>query len=230
MISVLSRSLALVLACVLAAPLASIERAHAGQGDEGQARALIEYGPHVLTGRAGATRRTLPGAGNAAADRKSKSRTERVYSSNEVVYLLPYTDQLAQAVARGNGSPILTRVQVLTGGGAALRYSARTVTARDGSFRFRGLKAGRYLLMTEVPYKAVVTTRTDTGRTRTETSVQGFPVFQGGAQIGFVPQSSTSVTSPVYRYDKAISDLRHYIVKLVDVREDAPVTALGEIE
>lgn len=226
----LSRRLLCVAAAALPVALVSAAPARAAQADDEQARALIEYGPHSLTGRPGATRYTLPGADKAAKQRRSKSRTERAYSSNEVVYLLPWTDQLAQAVARGNGSSVLVRMEVLTSGGAALQYNARTVTAKDGSFRFRGLKAGRYLLMTEVPYKAAVTVRTDTGRTRTETSVQGFPVFQGGAQIGFVPQSSTSVTSPIYRYDKAISDLRHYIVKLVDVRGDAPVTALGEIE
>lgn len=204
--------------------------AHMDQVDERQAQTLIEYGPHILTGRPGVSRKPLPGDGQAATNRKSKSPTERVYSIDEVVYLLPYTDEVAKAVARGKSSLPLTRAEVLTGGGAALRYNARTVTAKDGSFRFRGLKAGRYLLITEIPYKAAVIVRNDTGRTVTETSVQGFPVFQGGAQIGFVPQSSTSVTSPVYRYDKAISDLRHYIVKVVEVRGDVPVTALGEIE
>ncbi|NJS13856.1 MAG: hypothetical protein HC788_03575 [Sphingopyxis sp.] len=195
-----------------------------------QARALMEFGPHSLTGRPGATRYSLPQTDVKGKKKKPKSRTERVYAGNELVYLLPWSDKVAAAFAKGNGSIALTRQFLLTESGAAQRYNARTFTRNDGSFLFRGLKPGRYMLLTEVPYQAAVTIKEDTGRTRTETTTQGFPVFQGGQQIGFVPTSSTSVTSPIYRYDKAISDLKHYIVKVVEVRSDTPVTNLGEIE
>ena len=198
--------------------------------DTQQASDLIAFGPHTLTGRAGATRYTIPSTDAKGRKKKPKSRTERVYAPNEVVYLIPWTDKVAAAVAKGNGSVPLTRLYLMTESGEAARRNARTITRDNGSFRFRGLKAGKYVLVTEVPYKAAVTIKSDTGRTRTETSTQGFPVFQGGQQIGYVPTSSTSVTSPIYRYDKAVSDLTHYIVKVVEVRSDVPVTQLGEVE
>jgi hypothetical protein len=199
-------------------------------GDAEQAAELVAYGPHTLTGRAGATRYTLPEADTKGRKRRPKMRTERVYAPNEVIYLLPWTDLVAAAVAKGNGSVPLTRSYLMAEGGEATRLNARTLTREDGTFRIRGLKPGRYVILTEVSYKAAVIVRSDTGRTRTETSTQGFPVFQGGQQIGFVPTSSTSVTSPIYRYDRAVSDLKHYILKVVDVRADVPVTELGEIE
>ena len=212
---------------IWSAPLSAQPRA---PGDAEQAAELMAYGPHTLTGRAGATRYTLPQADAKGRKRKPKTRTERVHAPNEVVYLLAWTDLVAAAVAKGNGSFALTRTNLLTEGGEAIRINARTLTREDGTFRIRGLKPGRYVILTEVPYKAAVIVRTDTGRTRTETSTQGFPVFQGGQQIGFVPTSSTSVTSPIYRYDRALSDLKHFILKVVDVRADVPVTELGEIE
>lgn len=198
--------------------------------DAQQASDLMAFGPHTLTGRAGATRYTLPTTDAKGRKKKPKTRTERVYAPNEVVYLIPWTEKVSAAIAKGNGSVPLTRTYLMTEGGEATRLNARTFTRENGAFRFRGLKAGRYVLLTEVPYSAAVTIKNDTGRTRTETSTQGFPVFQGGQQIGFVPTSSTSVTSPIYRYDKAVSDLKHYIVKVVEVRSDAPVTDLGEVE
>ena len=220
-------SLALPLCLFAAQPAVS----HAQDAaDEAQAQALIEFGPHTLTGRPGATRYTLPKVDAKGKKAKAKSKTERVHAANEVVYLLPWSDKVAAAVAMGGGSLALTRTYLMTEGGAATRYNARTLTREDGSFRIRGLKPGRYVLITEVPYQAAVTIRQDTGKTRTETTTSGFPIFQGGQQIGFVPTSSTSVTSPIYRYDKAISDLKHYIVKVVEVRGDMPVTALGEVE
>lgn len=211
----------------LLAPAAS---AQDDPADLAQARQLIANGPHALTGRPGATRYSLPQTDAKGKKKKPKSKTERVYAANEVVYLLPWSDKVAAAIAKGNGSIPLTRAYLMTEGGAATRYNARTLTREDGSFRIRGLKPGRYVLLTEVPYQAAVTIKEDTGKTRTETTTSGFGIFQGGQQIGFVPTSSTSVTSPIYRYDNAISDLKHYIVKVVEVRSDAPVTNLGEIE
>jgi hypothetical protein len=198
--------------------------------DTQQIASLMEFGPHSLTGRPGATRTALPIIDAKGKKRTPKSRTERVHAANEIVYLLPWSDRVAAAIAKGNGSMALTRTYLITEGGAAMRHNARTLTREDGSFRLRGLKAGRYVLWTEVPYQAAVTIKTDTGKTRTETSTQGFPIFQGGQQIGYVPTSSTSVTSPIYRYDKAISELKHYILKIVEVRSDVPVTDLGDIE
>lgn len=117
------------------------------QAEEAQARALIEYGPHSLTGRPGVTRNTLPGSGTTAKDRKSKSRTERAYASNEVIYLLPWTDHLARAVARGKGTTALIRAEVLTSGGAALRCAAIQCTNLDDK--------GRKLLVQGVESRAL---------------------------------------------------------------------------
>lgn len=223
------RSLALLVLPALVA-LAPPGLAAATVDDGAQARDLIAYGPHTLTGRAGATRYSLPKTDAKGKKVKPKAKTERVHAENEAVYLLPWTDKVAAAVAKGNGSIPLTRAFLLTEAGAAGTYNARTFTRADGTFRLRGLKPGRYVLVTEVPYQAAVTIRQDTGKTRTETTTSGFGVFQGGQQIGFVPTSSTSITSPIYRYDNAISDLKHYIIKVVEVRGDVPVTNLGEVE
>jgi hypothetical protein len=217
--------------CAFLLPCAESAAAQQGNStDARQANDLMAFGPHMLTGRAGATRNSLPINDAKGRKKKRRSRTERVHAADEVVYLIPWTEKVAAAIAKGNGNIALTRVYLITEGGEATRLNARTFTRENGIFRFRGLKPGRYVLLTEVPYKAAVTIRSDTGRTRTETSTQGFPVFQGGQQIGFVPTSSTSVTSPIYRYDKAVSDLRHYILKVVDVRSDVSVTDLGDVE
>lgn len=55
--------------------------------DAQQASDLMAFGPHTLTGRAGATRYTLPATDAKGRKRKPKTRTERVYAPNEVVYL-----------------------------------------------------------------------------------------------------------------------------------------------
>lgn len=227
------RALSVAMVCALAHGAllpAAAAPSQADAVDIAKTEDLLAFGPHSLSGRAGATRVSLPQTNAKGGRKKPKSRTERVYALNEVVYLLPWSDKVAAAVAKGNGDIVLTRLYLMTEGGAAMRNNGRALTRADGSFRFRGLRPGRYVLLTEVPYQAAVTVRSDTGKTRTDTSTAGFPVFQGGQQIGFVPTSSTSVTSPIYRFDQAISDLKHYIVKIVEVRGDMPDTDLGEIE
>lgn len=167
---------------------------------------------HTLTGRPGATRRQLkPG------EARAKRGTERVYSKDEAVYVYPYTPYVEALVREVGGDPV--RLSMFLG--SVRELSARVQTDEEGYFTVRALQPGRYLLMTAVPYQAAGTIREDTGRTRTETT------FSAG--FGYTA-SASSVTSPIYRYRDAMLDLEKRIVKVVEVRADQKVTALGEIE
>jgi hypothetical protein len=180
--------------------------------DPAEAATLLDVGEATLTGRPGASRIPLASAGK---PRLGRPKRERVYTKNEVVYLFPYTAYVQRIVERHRSNPALLMLNLNVVG----EYTARTLTDADGRFAFRGLKPGRYVLMTAVPYEAAVTIREDTGRTRTETTF--------GYGFGYVSGAS-SVTSPIYRYRNATSELEHRILQLVEV--GAGATDLGEIE
>jgi hypothetical protein len=178
----------------------------------------LEAGEATLIGRPSASRKALPSSG--------KSKIEQVYSKNEVVYLLPFSPFIQSLVtANANNKGVLIALLA-----PAQEYSARVLTDDNGYFVFRGLKPGRYLLLTAVPYKAAVTIREDTGKTRTETQYNSTPIFGAEGFEGFQLESSTSITSPIYRYRDAVTDLEHRIIKIVDVKADQTVTNLGEIQ
>lgn len=179
----------------------------------------LEPGEATLTGRPGASRRSLPNA-------KEPGKVERVYSQNEVVYLLPFSPFVQATVDKYANNIGVLVVQIAP----AQEYSARVLTDENGYFTFRGLKPGRYLLMTAVPYEAEVSIREDTGKTRTDTQYSGTQWFGPYGAGGFQLESSTSITSPIYRYRSAISDLEHRIVKVVEVSADKPTTNLGELQ
>lgn len=184
--------------------------------DPADAIAGLEAGEAILIGRPSASR--TAGSG--------KSKIERVYSKNEVVYLLPFSPFIQSLVtANANNKGVLIALLA-----PAQEYSARVLTDENGYFVFRGLKPGRYLLLTAVPYKAAVTIREDTGKTRTETQYNSTPIFGAEGFEGYQLESSTSITSPIYRYRDAVTDLEHRILKIVDVRADQTVTNLGEIQ
>lgn len=171
----------------------------------------MNVGEHILSGRPGKTRYEI--------DEKKRAtrKTERIVTKNEVVYLFPHTPAIDAAVRKFGNNPAAIATEL----GVAARYKARTFTDDDGFFRFRGLKPGRYLLMTAVPYEAATITADDTGKVRTTTFFDYNGWFISGA---------TSVSEPIYRYRNTVSKFDHPIVKVVDVRPDKPQTALGEIE
>ena len=112
----------------------------------------------TLIGRPSASRRSLPNA-------KKQGETERVYSQNEIVYLLPFSPFIQATVAE-NANNIGVLIAPIA---PAQEYSARVLIDENGYFTFRGLKPGRYLLLTAVSYQAAVSIREDTGKTRTDT-------------------------------------------------------------
>jgi len=203
------------LSAALAAPSPALAQS---QADIAESIAALEMGEHTLTGRPGATRTALADAGKRKGLFSRGPKTERVYTHNQTVVLWPYTRLVEAIVVKHNGSPFLVTSSL----GELGNYSARALTDADGVFHFRGLKPGRYLLSVKVPYEAAVTVREDTGRTRTETTFQ--------TSDGFNITSADSVTSKIYDYHNTTSDLEHHVFKIVEVKADSAVTAIGEMQ
>lgn len=202
----------------LSAALAAPSSAHAqSQADIAESIAQLEMGTHTLTGRPGATRVALGEAGKRKGLFSRGSKKERVYTNGQPVVLIPYTRLVEAITLKYKGDPFLITSSL----GGLGNYTARAVTDADGVFHFRGLKPGRYLLSTTVPYEAAVTVREDTGKTRTDTTIQ---------TEGYNITGASSVTSKVYDYRNATSELEHRVFKLVEVKADSGVTALGELQ
>lgn len=174
----------------------------------------LEPGESTLIGRTSASRRAKTG------------EVELVYSQNEIVYLMPFSPFIQAMINENANNKALLIMSIAP----AQEYSARVLTDNNGYFTFRGLKPGRYLLLTAVPYKAAGTIREDTGQTRTDTQYSGVQWFGPYGSSGFQLQSSTSITSPIYRYRDAVLDLEHRIIKVVEVKAGQPVTNLGDIQ
>lgn len=211
------RFLPLILACVASSAALALPAHAQSLADIAEAIAALEMGDHTLTGRPGATRTVLADAGKRKGLFSRGPKTERVYTHNQTVVLWPYTRLVEAIVVKYNGDPFLVTSSL----GELGKVSARSLTDADGVFHFRGLKPGRYLLHTRVPYEAAVTVREDTGRTRTETTFQTDGYFITGAD---------SVTSKVYDYRQATSELEHTVFKIVEVKADSAVTAIGEMQ
>ncbi len=203
----------------LAYALAAPSLAHAQSlTDIDESITQLEIGTHTLTGRPGATRPVIAEAGKSRGLFSRGTRTERVYTHNQTVVLIPYTRLVESIVLKCQGDPF----PVLSSLGNLGNYTARALTDADGVFHFRGLKPGRYLLSTTVPYTAAVTMRDDTGKTRTDTTFQ--------TSDGYNITGASSVTSKVYDYRNTTSELEHRVFKLVEVKTDSAVTALGELQ
>ena len=187
------------------------------QADIAESIAALEMGKHSLTGRPGATRNVVAGAGKRTGLFSRGAKTERVYTHNRPVVLIPYTRLVEAVVLKNNGDPF----RVTSSLGELGKYTAVALTDADGTFHFRGLKPGRYLLSVKVPYEAAVTVREDTGRTRTDTTTE-----TDGDNI----TGASSVTSAIYDYRNATSEFEHHVFKLVEVKADSAVTALGELQ
>lgn len=187
------------------------------QDELDRAMAQLEMGTHTLTGRPGATRDRLADAGKRKGLFSKGAKSERVYTQYEPVTLIPYTPLVEAMVLKYKGRPFL----VLGSLGELRNYTARALTDADGVFTFRGLQPGRYLLSTRVRFEAAITVRDDTGRTRTTTTFE---------TSGYNIIGASSVTSNIYSYRDATTELEHEVFKIVDVKADSAVTALGEMQ
>ena len=206
--------LLLFLTALLFAPLAAHAQTQA-QVDE--SIAALKMGTHTLTGRPGATRTALAEAGKKRGLFSRGAKTERVYTHNQTAILIPFTPVVEALTMKYQGDPF----PILSSLGELGGYTARALTDANGVFHFRGLKPGRYLLSIRVPYDAAVTIREDTGRTRTDTTFE---------TDGYNITGANSVTSKVYDYRNATSELEHHVFKLVEVKADQAVTDLGELQ
>lgn len=208
--------LAAATACAaLAAPSTAVAQS---QADIDESIAQLRMGKHTLTGRPGSTRTVTGEAGKRRGLFSRGAKTERVYTHNQTVMLIPYTRLVESVVLKHKGDPYLISISL----GQLEKYTGRALTDANGVFHFRGLQPGRYLVSVKVPYEETVTVREDTGRTRTDTTFES----SDGQNI----TGATSVTSNIYDVRNATADLVHHVLKLVEVKADSAVTDLGEMQ
>ena len=188
------------------------------QADIDESIAQLRMGKHTLTGRPGATRTVIAEAGKRRGLFSRGAKTERVYTHNQTVVLIPYTRLVESVVLKRKGDPYLISISL----GNLEKYTARALTDAEGVFHFRGLQPGRYLLSIKVPYEAAITISEDTGRTRTNTTFQ--------TSDGYNITGASSVTSKVYDFHTTTTELEHHVFKLVEVKADSAVTKLGEMQ
>ncbi len=187
------------------------------QPDIDESIAQLGMGKHTLTGRPGSTRNVIAEAGKRRGLFSRGPKTERVYTRNQPVMLIPYTRLVEAITLKHKGDPYLISISL----GKLENYTGRALTDANGVFHFRGLKPGRYLVSTTVRYEAAVTVREDTGRTRTDTTIQ---------TDGYNVTGASSVTSQIYDYHDTTTELEHRMLKLVEVKADSPITDLGEMQ
>ena len=214
------RSATMILAAVaISASMATPSPTSAqSQADIDESIAQLRMGKHTLTGRPGATRTVIAEAGKRRGLFSRGAKTERVYTHNQTVVLIPYTRLVESVVLKHKGDPYLISISL----GNLEKYTARALTDAEGVFHFRGLQPGRYLLSIKVPYEAAITISEDTGRTHTNTTFQ--------TSDGYNITGASSVTSKVYDFHNTTSELEHHVFKLVEVKADSAVTKLGEMQ
>ena len=209
----------LLAAAALSAALAAPSPVHAqSQADIDESIAQLRMGKHTLTGRPGATRNVIAEAGKRRGLFSRGAKTERVYTHNQTVVLIPYTPLVESVVLKRKGDPYLISISL----GNLEKYTARALTDAQGVFHFRGLQPGRYLLSIKVPYEAAVTISEDSGRTRTDTTFE--------TSDGYNITGASSITSKVYDFHNTTTELEHHVFKLVEVKADSAVTELGEMQ
>ena len=209
----------LLATAALSVALAAPAVVHAqSQADIDESIAQLRMGKHTLTGRPGSTRTMTSEAGKRRGLFSRGAKTERVYTHNQTVMLIPYTRLVEAVVLKHKGDPHLISLSL----GELEKYTGRALTDANGVFHFRGLQPGRYLVSVKVPYEETVTVRDDTGRTRTDTTFE--------SADGYNITGATSVTSNVYDVRNATAEFEHHVLKLVEVKADSAVTDLGEMQ
>ncbi|WP_440977160.1 hypothetical protein [Pseudoxanthomonas winnipegensis] len=137
-----------------------------------------------------------------AVDKGLLKKKETFVARDQLVVLLPMTSYMRAWEAKYGKNPVIGAMFINP---RVVAYSARVLTDTQGNFEFRGLKPGRYLLVSEIPYKQDVTVRTDTGQTRHD--IDWF--------------NSTITSSPIYRENRVRVDQSHDIYAIVEINEGA---------
>jgi hypothetical protein len=186
--------------------------AHSAHSDSKEAIALLDIGELTLRGRPRVPEKNIPNL-----EKKENHTNDYLYSSEEPVYLFPYTAKLKVLIEKFSHSPTYIDSLLGSSNNFASQYNAVTFTDNEGYFTFRGLKPGFYVLLTAIPYEVSASFREKTGNTQTTIS--------GGWGGAF-----SAVTEPIYRYTNERRQKEQRIFKIVEVLSKQKVTDLGEIE
>jgi len=131
------------------------------------------------------------------------------YAKNELVYLYPMTKYMNNWNQEHKRDYVIGMFFISP---EMHDLTARVITDDDGYFKFRGLKAGKYFLITKVNYKATLSEKNDTGRSNL--SLNYF--------------SGVISSTPIYSYKTVSQQLDHHIYKIVEIGENHH-QELGEI-
>ncbi|WP_374438683.1 carboxypeptidase-like regulatory domain-containing protein [Inhella sp.] len=170
-----------------------------------EASGLMAIGESTLQGQASMTlRKTLlqlrPGT--------------KIYAREQPVYLFPMTKFLRAWVQRH--APNGLRMGMFDLQPELDHVAARTLSDREGRFRFRGLQPGQYLLWAVIPYEVEGWIAQETG----EHQITTFSHF------GIV---TAAVREPVTRSVKQVRELENHVIHVVDIPPGRGVVDLGEI-
>lgn len=139
---------------------------------------------------------------------------EKTYAKSRIISLFPMTPYLQAWYDRYKNDIFAGRFELNP---ATSTYSARVLADDEGRFQFRGLKPGRYLLFTEIPFTTTVRIRQDTGRTRSTVQV-------------FSDWSAEVTTEPIYRSRKVKRDFTGMVHRIVEIKQDGTTVDLGEFD
>ncbi|UXA54404.1 carboxypeptidase-like regulatory domain-containing protein [Xanthomonas prunicola] len=129
-------------------------------------------------------------------------KNEKFVAQYQLVTLLPMSSYMRAWEKKYSKDPSLGMIFI---DGRVLPFSARAITSADGSYEFRGLKPGRYLMIAKIPYKLDVVIRNETGQTRHD--IDWF--------------NNTITSSPIYKSSKARVEQEHNIFTIIEIKDAA---------
>ncbi|NIJ92633.1 hypothetical protein FHT12_001291 [Xanthomonas campestris] len=163
-----------------------------------QARFDTEEAERLLEPGSGSLRGKLEMSINKGMLRKK----EKFVARYQLVTLLPMSSYMRAWEKKYSKDPWLGMMLI---DGRVLPFSARAITSADGSYEFRGLKPGRYLMIAQIPYKMDVIIRNETGQTRHD--IDWF--------------NNTITSSPIYKSSKARVEEVHDIFTIIEIKDAA---------
>ncbi|MEA9886612.1 hypothetical protein VDG05_20205 [Xanthomonas campestris pv. raphani] len=163
-----------------------------------QARFDTEEAERLLEPGSGSLRGKLEMTINKGMLRKK----EKFVAQYQLVTLLPMSSYMRAWEKKYSKSPWLGMMLI---DDRVLPFSARTLTSVDGNYEFRGLKPGRYLMISKIPYKMDVIIRNETGQTRHD--IDWF--------------NNTITSSPIYKSSKARVEEVHDVFTIIEIKDAA---------